>query len=208
MNNTYDTNECGICLDNIINPHNTKANLPCGHSFHTCCLIQCVRHNVCPTCNTILYISPISIPTCPIQARYNQIPLPLIPLLQLPLPQLPLPLLQIPLPLPQLPVPQLPVPQLPVSQSQSQLPVPQLRLRLPIPAILDIYNHSRWYNFVAMANYIHITPHQLMVALNMYGMPNTITTIIGRDNDQILEFHEIITRDDLIITLRRINLLE
>tara|TARA_R110000765_G_scaffold83448_2_gene162119 strand:+ start:675 stop:983 length:309 start_codon:yes stop_codon:yes gene_type:complete len=39
---------CGICLDEL-NCKHCFMILGCGHSFHSSCLMRCVKHE-CPTC--------------------------------------------------------------------------------------------------------------------------------------------------------------
>ena len=52
--NTFETNECGICLDEMVE---IKKNivLPCGHKFHKCCIDTWKKHSiVCPYCKTLM----------------------------------------------------------------------------------------------------------------------------------------------------------
>jgi hypothetical protein len=48
---TFETNECGICLDEMDN----NITLPCGHKFHKCCIDTWKKHSiVCPYCKTLM----------------------------------------------------------------------------------------------------------------------------------------------------------
>jgi hypothetical protein len=45
--NTYESNECSICLEKIIN----KLTLPCGHQFHSDCILDWFEKELsCPIC--------------------------------------------------------------------------------------------------------------------------------------------------------------
>ncbi|CAM6114139.1 unnamed protein product [Calypogeia fissa] len=51
--------DCTICLKLLYYPITT----PCGHSFCRACLLQAMDHgNKCPTCRTVLFVSPKSYP--------------------------------------------------------------------------------------------------------------------------------------------------
>lgn len=52
VKNQFNDGTCGICLENIID--DDCANIPCGHSFHTCCIVQ-NKTNKCPKCQYIMY---------------------------------------------------------------------------------------------------------------------------------------------------------
>lgn len=50
-NNSNDNNnDCPVCLDKIT--HNNYCKIPCGHTFHSTCIIRC--NNKCPMCRTTI----------------------------------------------------------------------------------------------------------------------------------------------------------
>jgi hypothetical protein len=51
--NVYDTDDCSICLDKLVN----KLIMPCGHQFHTDCILDWFKkNNTCPICRVKLKI--------------------------------------------------------------------------------------------------------------------------------------------------------
>jgi len=49
------TNECAICLAEVL-PNEAVTSLPCGHRFHTECIMRSLRAGIatCPLCRTII----------------------------------------------------------------------------------------------------------------------------------------------------------
>jgi len=49
------TNECAICLAEVL-PNEAITSLPCGHRFHTECIMRSLRAGIatCPLCRTII----------------------------------------------------------------------------------------------------------------------------------------------------------
>ena len=45
----FSTEECSICLDNF--DDTDSLTLPCGHTFHTCCILEWFdKQMTCPVC--------------------------------------------------------------------------------------------------------------------------------------------------------------
>ena len=48
INNIYNINHCVICFDNL---NDDQISLPCGHRFHSVCILKWFEQQMCcPTC--------------------------------------------------------------------------------------------------------------------------------------------------------------
>jgi hypothetical protein len=48
LDKTYITNECSICMEKF---NNDRINIPCGHNFHSKCILDWFEKDMsCPIC--------------------------------------------------------------------------------------------------------------------------------------------------------------